>query len=360
MMNVILRLMFFAAALAVPGRAIAGDWQPTRFDPTNIQAYGYRLVFDAEFNSLADIDFSIAANGKPGAKFYARMFDKWGGTAMSARPRAFTLSNGVLTVAGGQIASIAPAPETPQGYVGTTFRGGAYFEARLAWDRSKVRPDLNKPINNFTNWWPSFYSVPVEYFNETDQWPGMPRGYVHFVENDWFEAWSGDYYGATLHDWYGPLHCYGRPRALDYCNIANDGVSDAHPDNPATDGVAKDQNRVYMGTADPTGFHVIGALWISALHAKDGVGYVQYYFDNEPTPVWKSWNRSTNDNIAPPVAGSIFSELDKDRSVIFIGAPRNVPLQVAWIRVWQLANDESNPPIAPDYGTTGPRGGRHE
>ena len=331
-----------ALTAACPGMASSDTWSPPPFDPLKIEATGYRLVFESQFEDLSQIDFAISANGKPGAKFYARIFDKWGGVPASARQEDVSVSAGVLTIAGGQIATIAPAPDTTDGFVGTTFRGGGYFEARLAWDRGKVHADFSKPIDNRTNWWPSFYSVPVEYFTGRMQWPGQPSGYVHFVENDFFEAWSGNYYGATIHDWYGPLHCYGESTPLDYCHISNDGASSAHPTEPALDGVAKDQNKVHMGGREPDGFHVIGALWVSARHAPDGIGYVEYFFDGKSTGVWKSWKRSADRSIAPPTRDAVFAGLDDDRSVIFVGAPRNSPLKVDWIRVWQLPTEESN------------------
>lgn len=340
-----------ALPLAAPQ---AARWHPPPFDPTNIRTEGYGLVFDAEFNDLSDIDFSTSAHGKTGSKFYGRIFDKWGGVRASAKPANLTVSNGVMTIAGGQIASIAPSADAADGYVGTTFQGGGYFEARLAWDRGKVGADFDKPIDNMDNWWPSFYSVPAEYFTGKLQWPGQPAGYVHFVENDWFEAWHGNHYGATIHDWYGPLHCHGESTPLDYCHISNEGVSNAHPDDPSLDGVAKNQNKISMGSDDPSGFHTIGALWVSARHAADGVGYVQYFFDGKPTPAWKSWRDSADKTTAPPANDAIFSALDDDHSVIFIGAPRTSPLKVDWIRVWQKPNDESNPPVTPEAGFSTP------
>ncbi len=337
--------MLLAATMLPIAAAQASAWRPPPFDPNNLRRAGYTLVFDEEFDDLADIDFGTSANGKPGSKFYGRTFDKWGGVRASAKPTNLTVADGVLTIAGGQIASIAPASNSSLGYVGTTFQGGAYFEARLAWDRNKVGADPRKPIDNAENWWPSFYSVPAEYFTGRMQWPGQPPGYVHFVENDWFEAWHGDYYGATLHDWYGPLHCYGAKTPLGYCHISNEGVSNAHPDDPMIDGVTRNQNKVAMGSNDPTGFHTIGVLWVSARHARDGIGYVHYFFDGKPTMIWKSWSAKADKSRAPPTGEAIFSALDDDHSVIFIGAPRKSPLRVDWIRVWQLPNAESNPPV---------------
>jgi hypothetical protein len=324
------------------------------FNPSNITSYGYDLVFDTEWNDTSDVNTS--ATPGPGSKFYTRLFSKWGGASNAP---SLSVSGGVLTIGGGQISSIAPT-SSGTSFVGTSFQGGGYFEARLAWNRSGDVANPSKPISD-TNWWPSFYSVPAEYFTGS-QWPGQATGYTHFVENDWFEAWSGNYYGATVHDWWGDYSsagCNGISTPLGYCEISNDGTSTVHPTDPALDGVAKNQNRVSMGTSNPAGFHIIGALWVSAKHSASGFGYVEYFFDGAYTGVWKSWKPLPSGLAPPPSLPYIFSELDDNHSVIFIGAPSNQVLQVDWIHAWQLKqslDSESNPPVTPESGFTGPNG----
>ena len=269
------------------------------------------------------------------------------------------MSGGVLTIGGGQISSVAPT-SSEKSFIGTSFQGGGYFEARLAWNRSGDVYNPAKPIAD-DNWWPSFYSVPVEYFTGS-QWPGQAASYAHFVENDWFEAWSGNYYGATVHDWWGEhsaAGCNGISTPLGYCEISNDGTSTVHPSDPGLDGVAKNQNRVSMGPSNPSGFHVIGALWVSAKHSPSGAGYVEYFFDGVYTGVWKWWRPLPSGAAPPPSVPYIFSELDDNHSVIFIGAPSNQTMQVDWIHAWQLKqslDSESNPPVTPEAGFTGPNG----
>ncbi len=335
----------------------AEAWSPPAFDPAHITSYGYRLVYDTEFNSLADIDFSLSP--RPGAKLYGRMFDKWGGAKFSETTQHVSVSGGVLTIAGGQLSSIAPARDA-RGYVGITFQGGGYAEARLQWNRAAVHFDASHPVNNFTNWWPSFYSVPAEYFTGAMAIPGGAGD--HFVEDDWFEAWHGDNYGATLHDWFGPFGCFpgARNPALNHCEIASDGdvlLPSGATASPAAFGQTHLGNRVRMPPDPGNGFHVIGALWVSADYAPDHIGYAAFFLDGRRVGRVDHWV-ATPRGAAQPTARNVFSELDHDHSAIFIGAPENAPLRVDWIHVWQLASVPlSNPPVKPEPGFTGPGGG---
>jgi hypothetical protein len=309
--------------------------------PSKLTSYGYRLVLDSEWNDTNDINFDNGATPSPsGYKFFTRLFSIWGGSANSIGKSNVSVANGVLTITGGQISTIAPGANA-SGYVGTTFQGGAYFEARMSWS---ANTPSSKP------WWPSFYSVPTEYFVGTS-WPGQASSYKHFVENDFFEAWGGNQYGATIHDWYGALGC--TTTALDFCDISNDGSDSANPSDPAKDGVARYQNKVTM----PTGagiFHVIGALWVSARQSPNHIGYVEYFVDGQPTGVWKAWMTPPNGESPPPTLPYIFSGLDDDHSTVFIGGPSNWPVQVDWIHVWQLNNAQSNPVASPEPGFSGP------
>jgi hypothetical protein len=307
-----------AAAAPRPAAAFAA------FDPRDPARSGYRLVFDDDFNDLSGISFSSSDDAAPGFRWYARLFSVWGG---STAPReAFTVSNGVLTIAGGQIGTAAPA-KNARGYLGTTFANGAYFEARIAFDPSTVRFDPHAPITK-TNWWPSFYSMAVEYLTRTAQWPGQPPGFAHFGEDDFFEAWlENGHYGGAVHDWYGMAGCRAGGAASGYCDVSNDGKS------PQVVGKSL-ANEVPAGT-DWRQFHTVGQLWVSGLTTTDKRGFVQFFFDGKPTTDRVEWRSGANPG-PPPAGDTAFSILDQDHLVIYIGSPAQTPLQVDYVRVWQL------------------------
>ena len=113
------------------------------FDAGHPSRSGYRLVFDDEFNDARGISFNSSEDGPPGFRWYARLFDVWGG--VTSAPEAFSTADGILTIAGGQLGTAAPA-RNARGFVGTTFANGAYFEARIAFDAATVRyPGDDRP-----------------------------------------------------------------------------------------------------------------------------------------------------------------------------------------------------------------------
>jgi hypothetical protein len=286
------------------------------FDAGHPSRSGYRLVFDDEFNDAAGISLSSSEDGAPGFRWYARLFDVWGG--VTAAPEAFSTSNGILTIAGGQLGTAAPA-RNAQGFVGTTFANGAYFEARIAFDAATVHFDPRAPITK-TNWWPSFYAMPIEYFTKTSQWPGQARGFAHFAEDDFFEAWlESRRYGGTLHDWYGLPGCRAGGGTSGYCDVANDGTLAV---------------TVPRGT-DWRQFHVVGQLWVSGQMTGDKRGFVQFYFDGKPSSDRVLWRDAPMQG-PPPAGETAFSILDSDHLVVYIGSPAHTPLKVDWVRIWQL------------------------
>jgi hypothetical protein len=335
---------FFAVLLAALFAGAAARAVAPAFDPNDPERSGYRLVFDAEFNDAAAIDLS-GADPHPGFLFSNRLFPAWGYVSPA---RAFAISHGVLTIAGGQLGSAAPARNT-SGYVGWAFAGGAYFEARLQFDPMRITAVPGAPITA-DNWWPSFYAVAAEYFTGHAQWPGRPRGYVRFAEDDFMEAWhEPSRYGATMHDWYGPKGCDGQAGGLGYCDIANDGT----PRGVAPDNVAV---RVPSGT-DWAVFHTFGNLWVSAERAPDHRGFSQFFFDGRPTATRLDWEAGGDEN-TPPGGRGLFGVIDRDHMVIYIGAPAATPMRVTWVHVWQLPGGGAYPPVAPQPGFTGGNGSR--
>jgi hypothetical protein len=331
-----LRLAIFLSAIATlqvgcdrsPGAdGIADARLLGAFNATDPARSGYKLVFDDEFEDASGINFSQSDDGAPGFRWYARLFAVWGGT--TSRPESFSISKGVLTIAGGQIGTAAPARNL-LGFVGTTISNGGYFEARIAFDPATVRFDPHAPITQ-TNWWPSFYAMPIEYFTQTAQWPGQAAGFAHFVEDDFFEAWrERRRYGGTMHDWYGLPGCRTSGTNSGYCDVANDGGS--------LSVVGKSFGIKVPDGTDWRQFHVVGQLWVSGGSNANKTGFVQYYFDGRPSTDRVTW-RDTSIQGPPPSGKSAFSILDQDHMVVYIGSPVQTPLKVDWVRIWQLSKE---------------------
>src|SRR5580693_1299062 len=98
---------FAAAAAATSGvpQILAAAAAP--FDPLHPEASGYRLEFNGTFDDASGICLK-GSQGRPTAGFlwYARLFPVWG---TWSQPE-ISVSDRVLTISGGQIATAEPAP----------------------------------------------------------------------------------------------------------------------------------------------------------------------------------------------------------------------------------------------------------
>jgi len=291
--------------------ALAWANHPPAFNPVDPAKLDYKLVFDDEFNTTKTIDLTDSRD--PGFNWYLGQF--FGHATTVARD--ISVNHGILTLNAptyAQVSTAAPL-HAGTGWVGKTFGGGFYIEARIAYLPSATElPDGH----------PSFWSMAIEHMQ------GKPPGsFEHFIEDDFFEDdtayFAGpDSYGGALHDWYGLYRrsCPSRP----FCDLSNDGHS------AFDNAVIRMQPRT-----DFTKFHVFGQLWqpASAGHA----GFVQYYFDNKPTHDRVTWPHSGPASLAP------FAVIDHDHLVIILDTGDNHPMQVDWVRLWQIstASDHSSP-----------------
>ena len=321
---------------AAPIRLIAGIDPPRNltfgvksiptnsFDPNNPAGLGYQLVFADDFDSLTSID--VNGSLSPAFKWYTTPF--FVPASKKFTPSLITINNGILTLestpggtGNGMLETAAPANNL-QGWVGKTFGGGAYFEAKIAFNPATV---------DTKNGWPSFWSMSIEHMaaKGADQWQGQAKGYTHFIEDDFFEYVTASFagpnsYGATMHDWYGIWKKTCLPAA--FCSIKN-----------ILGGGSKFNNGHIRLTQniDWTQFHVIGQLWVPSDNVNK-IGYVQNYFDGIPTSK-VSWNMATN-LMPPPQGDFIFSIMDTSHLVVILGTGIKQPLHVDWVRVWQLTN----------------------
>ncbi len=301
------------------------------FDPNNPAAAGYQLVFDDEFNDLSSIDLSNTV----GDRFHWYLRDPFRGKAMPADN--LSAKHGVLTIAGsgGTIQTFARAPG-PQQFVGQVFGGGGYFEARFTFDPATVTKDKG---------WPAFWGVSFRHSlgDGSDQWPGQPKGYTHYIEDDFFEYDTSYYlgpnsYGSAVHDWYGIWNVTCKP----FCQVFN-----------------RNNYRVRApeGT-DWKQFHVTSQLWTAGTSGNGWQGHITNYFDGKPTTAALSWVDS-GDGVPPPSGNSTFSIIDKDRLILLLSTGKDEPFQVDWVHVWQapaVAKNDKHPAVAPQKGFTGGNG----
>jgi hypothetical protein len=203
----------------------------------------------------------------------------------------------------------------PGSFLGKAFGGGGYFEASFKFNSNSL---LNK------YGCPAFWAVSLEHLVPLSsvQWPGMPKGYEHFIEVDFFEynhRNEGQYTGV-MHDWYGT----NKTCSNFYCH--------------ATFLYSSLIRRVPLNT-DFTKYHKYGFLWVVATDSKPG--YAEYYFDGKKVGERTSWSKYTNQ---PPPPGSqswTFGVIDKHHLVLILGTGLNQPITIRSVDVWQ-ASDAQN------------------
>ncbi|MGJ0486528.1 MAG: hypothetical protein ACR65R_18615 [Methylomicrobium sp.] len=289
------------------------------FDPKYPSRSGYKLVFGDEFGSSSTID--IKGTGDPKFKWYTTPFFI---KPLSKTYSIIKVNNGILTLnstkssaQNSNIATAMPA-NNKQGWLGKTFSGGAYFEARISFDPATV---------NTANGWPSFWSMAIEHMAQkgADQWIGKVAGYSHFIEDDFFEYDTASFagpnsYGATMHDWYG---AWKKTCSIGYCNVNNT----SHGGSSFKNAVIKTSIKT-----DWTQFHTIGQLWVPS-NILSNKGYVNNYFDGKLMSI-VTWVNSSPPTI-PPAGDFSFSIMDQSQLVIILGTGVNQPLNIDWVHVWQ-------------------------
>ena len=285
------------------------------FDPNNPAASGYSLVFDDEFKTVATID--INNTQLPGFNWYVQY--PFGPEVTP--PTDINVTNGVLTLspqpgdgsAGGWLATAVKTNSNPEGYNGCAFGGGFYVEAKISFDPTNIGAGTG---------WPSFWGESLQHIIggalPADQWPGQAVGYVHFIEDDFFEYdtyGSGvDTFGGNFIDWYGIYNVTCSP----FCQIWNS----AHYLNTVPAGTNWDS------------WHTIGQLWIPGTPSNGYAGSVQWYFDGIATTDLVTWVDSGVGS-PPPTGNFIYSIIDQQSLVIVLDTGTTTPMKVKYVRVWQ-------------------------
>jgi hypothetical protein len=261
-------------------------------------------------------------------------------------------ADGSITLTDTQLNAFYDQPNVP--WHGVGFGGGAYFEATLSFNPQTV---------NTSKGWPSWWAMALEQLannsstvpGKGEQWPGMPNGYTHFIETDFFEAdacWNTSYsncssplsYGGATHDWGGT---YGTWTAV------NSGV--ASTSSSAYTGweynYSNDYNSLgipnnyFITTPTGTNFtqpHRYGYLWVPATSTT--LGYAQYYFDGVATGDKITWSQydCANPPSGPATTATaakpwIFGILDCQHPSLILATGTGEPLTVYSVDVWQAS-----------------------
>jgi hypothetical protein len=298
------------------------------------------LSFSDDFSNPQTIDLN--ATGNAGFNWYLTKFFGYGTEPASTimfSPDGLVLKPSSDSGGNWNIATAAPAGNS-QGYVGTVFGGGAYFEAKIKFDPTTV---------NFSQGWPAFWGFSIEHAANlgADHPAGTPAGFQHFIEDAFFEYdinWApSNSYGTALHDWYGIFTstCQQGERAglPGFCAISNDGVGTYYNNFVST-------NRSYAAI-DWTQWHTIGQLWVPGQLLLLS-GYVQNFIDGKPAyaygPSGKFAPLSKTgwvDNflfpyINPFGSNTAFSVLDRSHLMIILGTGQGQAFTVGYVKVWQI------------------------
>ena len=300
--------------LALPAlRAIASP-------PVEATAAGFTVnTFSSDFTAQT-VDMNNTLNR--GYKWY--LFNLYGTKADPAGVKingdgSVTIEGGT-TGAEGSLMTVAPYPGT-NGWVGTSFGGGGYFESVMKFDPAVVTAAHKEGAGV----WPAFWSLPMQgTFTSGDQWPGQPTGYQHNVEMDFFEAdfWtSTTIYGAGLHDWYGIPNKTCAP-----------GLCKVSMTNPSG------QRNTPAGTNLNT-YHTYGVLWVPATARTEGS--FSAYFDGKLIGSTLTWTQYTNQPPTPVGKSWAFGRLDQEHLFFILSSGHAVPFTLKSVNVWQRSTTEN-------------------
>ncbi len=312
------------AVLLVPTVLRAQNGPNSNDAPPQAVEVGYTKNTFATYLSEADID--LGDSGRSGFSWYIR--NPFGRTSNEAKKWMTFNPDGSLTLTWGSIWTAAVKNSSGNWAGGVAFGGGGYFEAEL-----KFNPD--DTLLSTTPWWPSFWSIAIEHLArlKDEQWPGMPAGYIHYAEVDFFEFAKGWWappkccYAGTINDWYG---IWKQTCKEGFC-VRNNNLS----------GKTKFRNfRIsFPEHVDFSQYHRYGLLWVPATDTKPG--YAQYFFDGKPTSDRVYWSKYTD---PPPPPGDrpwTFGILDKQHLVVTLGTGKDKPLTIRAFNVWQSSNDSN-------------------
>lgn len=256
-----------------------------------------------------------AASYAPGRQWY--LWNFFGKLATPERNQL--LPDGSDQNFGVSAGQIATAAQVSDGFVGTAFGGGGYFEAEIAFDAAAVV---------HANGWPAWWAMSLEHLiGRGDQWAGQPGGYRHFIEVDAFEYDRPTdkplQYGATLHDWYG---LFGR----------------SCPGPGATFCAADTSYRLSTKTApagtDWSKFHKVAFLWTPATMRRQGS--ITFYLDGRQMGDRVAYDRAEDQPPPPKGKRWAFGVIDRQHLVLILGGSPS-GMRIRSVNAWQRSAAEN-------------------
>jgi len=324
------------------------------FDPVHPEASGYQIVFEDHFPNMSTIDLNNTGNF--GYHWYLRHpfgYQTTPGSDFSIDSNGLVLS-ATQSPAGFSMQTATNMANTTNGlsWVGTSF-GPGYFESTFSLDSAFLY------ANGFSGGNPSYWSMDVAHIANVggDQWPGQAGGYVHYIEDDFFEYdninGNSNYWGSGQVDWSGQYNvtCPG------FCRILNDGSAGSHGLN--TIGLSSPSRAV---TWNVTTFHTLGALWVKGDSNNSFNGYRQIYFDGGAAPAQVGANQVNNktpwlhDTMPSPASlpnsPEVWSIQDNDLIEVNFGSgvyspTPQPPFHIKSVRFWQIPGCGTAPVSGP-------------
>lgn len=305
-------MLTLVLALAMPSSAVSyvqpkinsGPIPPAAF----LAGYKTRTFHIGKFDEHT---FDAGATYRPGYLIYPFNF------FFTRKFRENVINNdGSISARGnnGSLVSAACSNKSCTSFVGTAFGGGAYIEAEVSYDPSRI--DLKTG-------WPAVWMLTIESIVRSPgfQWAGQPTGFNHSVEVDILEHHLGPAvhgYGVAVHDWSG-FYLKSCPETP-YCRFTNGGK------------VILDQ-KVSM-----TDYHRVGMLWKPATDKR--LGSVQFYFDREPVGPVTTWRKFDPLTVKPSMdrASWAWGVIDRSHMVLILGAGTSTPMRVRSVEVWQASS----------------------
>jgi hypothetical protein len=315
----LLRFVTFASLVAVCLLSPFSDASAVE-PPSYASAAGYTVN---TFSSFTSQSIDLTNSGRSGFQWYP-----WNFFGLRAQTEKIVVNsdgsvtlNGDTTTTNGELATAMSANNSAK-FVGTAFGGGGYIEASIMFDPATVAAANSKG-------WPSFWAMSLEHVStQSEQWKGKSQGYLHFIEVDIFEydmlpsKLGQNYYGATMHDWYGNYKQTCAPAAL--CR-ASRPISEVRTMVPAA--------------TDFRQYHRYGFLWVPATATHPG--YAQYYFDGNAVGPALNWTKYTDQPAIPDGQPWQYGVIDKQHLVLILGTGLNEPMTIRSVNVWQSSSSQN-------------------
>ena len=257
-----------------------------------IEEYGLtNLTFSDDFDTLDTVD--VLAGGKEGYKWYVTR--RWSQKDMTRAD--YFVKDGVMTLQHEDCTyAIGASTMDPTTHTGYTFNHG-YMEFRIRMPRPEGKDEGEKGK-------PAVWSLP------TGKWLEIPGDNKHWVEVDWIEYYGDDYYTISVHE--------------------QEKFEDAEKNWYKNSGAKQ------AGYGDGE-WHTLGFLWVEdqiiGYYDGEEIFNQTYGADEVPIPI--------NQNMSGELKfDGVFDILDTHDMVLYIAGGIDMPMEIDYMRIWQVAAEE--------------------